>query len=132
MNRAGDISDQLVLVVDGGPTDGRTIILHKPVITMGRLPDNDLVVNEPTVSRRHAEIRRTDTGYHLKDLTTNNGTFVNHRNIGIEGWLLKEGDRICLARTEVSFIYHVDSSRTIQLAQPDLAAPRTGLSCPPV
>ena len=116
----------MVLVVDGGPTDGRTIILRKPVISMGRLPDSDLVVNEPTVSRRHAEIRRTDTGYYLADLNTHNGTYVNGRNIGIEPCLLKEGDRISLARTEIAFIYHVDSSRTIHLTQPDQSAPLIG------
>ena len=51
-----------MLVVDGGPNDGRTIILAKSTVSMGRLADNDLVVNEPAVSRRHAEITHSEAG----------------------------------------------------------------------
>ena len=78
--------------------------MAKPTITLGRLPDNDLVVNEPAVSRRHAEITRSDMGYSLRDLGTTNGTFVNQQDIGKEEYQLQEGDRVCLARTGTSFI----------------------------
>jgi len=113
---------QALLVVDGGPNDGRTIIIAKPTITLGRLADNDLVINEPAVSRKHAEITRTENGYYLNDLNTTNGTFVNRRNIGKESHLLQEGDRICLARTEVSFVFALDRSKTIQLPKADMSA----------
>ena len=56
MTEPWNTGNQALLVVDGGPNDGRTIIIAKPTITMGRLADNDLVVNEPAVSRKHAEI----------------------------------------------------------------------------
>ena len=115
-----------MLVVDGGPNDGRTIILAKTTITMGRLPDNDLVVNEPAVSRRHAEITQSEAGYVLRDLGTTNGTFVNQRDIGKEEYQLNEGDRVCLARTGTSFVFTVDSSKTIQIPKSDAAVPGAG------
>ena len=115
-----------MLVVDGGPNDGRTIILAKPTITMGRLPDNDLVVNEPAVSRRHAEITQSEAGYVLRDLGTTNGTFVNQREIGKDEYRLNEGDRVCLARTSTSFVFSIDSSKTIQIPKSDAAVPGAG------
>jgi signal transduction histidine kinase len=115
-----------MFVVDGGPNDGRTIILAKPTITMGRLPANDLVVNEPAVSRRHAEITHSETGYFLRDLETTNGTFVNQQDIGKEEYQMKEGDRVCLARTDTSFIFTIDSSKTIQIPKSSASAPGAG------
>ena len=126
MSQSWNTSDQATLVVDRGPTDGRTIILAKATITMGRLPANDLVVNEPAVSRRHAEITRSETGYFLRDLDTTNGTFVNQRDIGKEEYRLQEGDRVCLARTNTSFIFTIDSSKTIQIPKSDLAGAGPG------
>ena len=47
-------------------------------IRIGRAPDNDLVVDDLIVSRRHAELRTTpDGGYEIVDLGSHNGTFLN-------------------------------------------------------
>jgi ABC-type multidrug transport system ATPase subunit/pSer/pThr/pTyr-binding forkhead associated (FHA) protein len=51
-------------------------------ITIGRLPDNDVVLDDLLVSRRHAELRRTVRGWELTDLGSGNGTFVNGRRVG--------------------------------------------------
>ena len=126
MSQPLNTSDKGMLVVDGGPNDGRTIILAKPIITMGRLADNDLVVNEPAVSRRHAEIIYSQAGYVLRDLGTTNGTFVNQRDIGKKEYRLGEGDRVCLARTSTSFVFTVDSSKTIQIPKSDASVPGAG------
>jgi FHA domain len=40
-------------------------------------PDSDIVINHPTVSRHHAELRREDCGWSLSDLWSTNGTRVN-------------------------------------------------------
>lgn len=126
MSQPWNTSDNAMLVVDGGPNDGRTIILAKPTITMGRLADNDLVVNEPAVSRRHANITHSEAGYVLRDLGTTNGTFVNQQDIGKEDYQLNEGDRVCLARTSTTFVFTVDSSKTIQIPKSDASLPGTG------
>ena len=46
-------------------------------ITVGRRPDNDVVIDDLLVSRRHAELRRTSVGWEIVDLASGNGTFVN-------------------------------------------------------
>ncbi|MBB3082149.1 FHA domain-containing protein [Geodermatophilus sabuli] len=75
-------------------------------ITVGRLPDNDVVLDDLLVSRQHAVLDRGPTGWTLTDLGTGNGTFVNGRRvtrapitpgdvIGIGHGLLQfDGDRL--------------------------------------
>ena len=48
----------------------------KPVVTVGRSRENDLVVDHNTVSRQHASIKLEDDQFHLYDLGSTNGTFV--------------------------------------------------------
>ena len=54
-------------------------------LVIGRDPDCDLVVSDPTVSRRHAELRRVADHWVLADLDSSNGTRVN-------GWRVKRAD----------------------------------------
>ncbi|MGO9080252.1 MAG: FHA domain-containing protein [Streptosporangiaceae bacterium] len=51
--------------------------LAMPVLRIGRASDNDVVVADLSVSRHHAELRRTPGGYQIADLDSYNGTFVN-------------------------------------------------------
>jgi ABC-type multidrug transport system ATPase subunit/pSer/pThr/pTyr-binding forkhead associated (FHA) protein len=50
-------------------------------ITVGRLPDNDVVLDDLLVSRRHAQLDLTPSGYRITDLGTGNGTFVNGQRV---------------------------------------------------
>jgi len=50
-------------------------------LRIGRLPDNDVVLDDLLVSRRHAEMIRTSAGWQLTDLGSGNGTFVNGRRV---------------------------------------------------
>ena len=93
------------LIVHGGPQDGATIPIWKSAIIMGSLPDNDIVVVGPLVSRRHAEIVRMDAGFYIWDLGISNGTFVNQQHIGEMTYLLKHGDQIRLANSNISHIF---------------------------
>src|SRR5438477_1869218 len=58
-----------------GPS-GRTI-LGPTVVTIGRAPDNQLVINDPLVSAHHAEIRPQGQGYYILDSGSTNHTFIN-------------------------------------------------------
>jgi hypothetical protein len=62
--------------------------------TIGRTPDNQIVVPVREVSRRHAEIVLTEIGYVLKDLGSPNGTFVNGERIAEHR--LQDEDRIAM------------------------------------
>jgi len=52
---------------------------NKKVITIGREPENDLIIADPTVSRRHAELHQCDGRWVVRDLNSTSGTFVSYR-----------------------------------------------------
>ncbi len=55
-------------------------------MTIGRDPDNDIVLPVPAVSRLHAEVEKIGTRYRVKDLRSSNGTFVNGKRVEGEVW----------------------------------------------
>jgi transcriptional regulator with GAF, ATPase, and Fis domain len=65
------------LVVIKGQERGREYEISSDVIRMGKAEDNDLVIDEETVSRVHFEIIRDVKGYLLRDLKSTNGTFLD-------------------------------------------------------
>ncbi|MGB8212424.1 MAG: FHA domain-containing protein [Anaerolineales bacterium] len=76
--------------------------LSKEVTRLGRQLDNDVVFQEVSVSRTHAEIRCEDGKYILNDLHSTAGTFVNNRRV--EKCLLNSGDLISLAGVQFMFV----------------------------
>jgi len=62
------------------------------VATIGRTPDNEIPVELPEVSRRHARLSFEGGGFVIKDLNSNNGTYVNGERVSEAP--LKEGDRV--------------------------------------
>ena len=88
-----------ILLVQGGPNEGSSITLSEGMTMIGRAPLNDIVSEEPGVSRQHAGIRGDSEGYWLADLGSRNGTFVNGERIGVDPVRLRNYDRIELAGT---------------------------------
>lgn len=60
-----------------GPWAGKLFALNKPVTVIGRVAGAEIVIDDDSVSRRHLEIRKSATGYVVRDLGSANGTFVN-------------------------------------------------------
>jgi serine/threonine protein kinase len=58
-----------------------TYQLGKPIVIIGRTPDNDIVLNDDQVSRHHAQLTFTETGWQITDLNSTNGTFLNHAKL---------------------------------------------------
>jgi len=65
------------LIVRRGPQPNQIYELNKDIITLGRDITNDIVINDPEVSRHHCRLTRGGGGYTLEDLGSTNGTFVN-------------------------------------------------------
>lgn len=81
------------------PAERRRISLGAEPLTIGRDIDNDLVLDDRRVSRRHSEIRARLGRYTLYDLQSTNGTFVNGRRVAEV--VLQGGDRIQIGGTEL-------------------------------
>ncbi len=86
----------------------RVLELTKPVFTIGRKAENDLQLLHDTVSRQHAEIIFEGDAYHLLDVGSKRGTFVNGRQI--ERVALEHLDRIRIGGDESQHIQFVDES----------------------
>jgi phosphoserine phosphatase RsbU/P len=82
------------LIVTDSSGGVREVEITKPEVTMGRQSDNDLVLFESRISRRHARIVKTPQGYLLEDAGSRHGTFVNGTQV--TSCLLKSGDQIGL------------------------------------
>lgn len=72
--------------------------------TIGRRADNDIVVNDPSVSATHAWIINQNGHYVLMNTLSTNGTFVNDRRI--HETVLMHGDRIRFGQAEFAFLTH--------------------------
>ncbi|MGB6974653.1 MAG: SpoIIE family protein phosphatase [Terracidiphilus sp.] len=72
-------------------------ITHSP-FTVGRLPEADLTLDDPSVSRRHAEIRYEDGAFILVDMGSRHGTYLNSRKI--ERLTLKPQDEVRFGGTD--------------------------------
>ena len=79
----------------------RVYRLDAPVTVLGRSRQCDVVINDPNVSRRHAEVRREGDGYVLVDLDSTNGITLNGQ--GVKRAALAEGDRLQLGTTGLRF-----------------------------
>ncbi len=78
------------------------IPLTKPVITLGRQLENDIVFHEDFLSRFHAEIVYENEKYVLYDKDSTSGTFVNGKKI--DRCVLNSGDLISLANIYIMFV----------------------------
>jgi pSer/pThr/pTyr-binding forkhead associated (FHA) protein len=90
-----------VLVIKKGPESGARFILEKPVTTIGRHPQSEIFLDDITVSRRHAEIRRAEAGFEIIDSGSLNGTYLNRERI--EQAQLSNGDEIQIGKFRMLF-----------------------------
>ena len=82
-------------------SDGRRSMLSGSRVVVGRSRDCDVVVSDPNVSRRHAELRRGEEGWSVVDLGSTNGVKVNGRRV--TDARLQSGDRITIGVTDLTF-----------------------------
>ena len=85
----------------GDVETGTTFELKGDRVTIGRSPDNGIHVDHPSVSSAHAVIRKKDGRYHLFDLGSTNGTWVN--DDAVKGTMLGEGSGISVGASSLFF-----------------------------
>lgn len=79
----------------------RDVPLDRDVVTIGRLPDCEVVLKDRGASRRHAQVRVKDGGFVLTDLGSTNGTRLNGEVV--QSRPLADGDRITIGTTIIEF-----------------------------
>jgi hypothetical protein len=82
---------------DGSPVEHRLAALNH----LGRSEDNQIQIPTPGVSRRHAMVVATPTGFLIKDMGSQNGTFVNGQRIAEH--TLADGDTISIGDTKLVY-----------------------------
>jgi pSer/pThr/pTyr-binding forkhead associated (FHA) protein len=101
--RLGELpSDTATLVVRAGSQAGTALSLSAPVTRLGRRQENEISLDDITVSRRHAEITRTGDGYVVADAGSLNGTYVNGKRIDGPVVLL-QGDELQVGKFHLVF-----------------------------
>lgn len=74
-------------------------------ITIGRDKKNDIVLENPIISRFHAEIQKIKNDYFIHDLNSSNGTFVNNERIPKDKYVkLKQDDSILVGKTKLRLL----------------------------
>lgn len=81
---------------------GKRVLVPPDGAVLGRSRGCDIVLDDPGVSRRHAEIRPRGAGWAIRDLGSTNGVYVNRSAIAGPA-RLRSGDRIELGETEILF-----------------------------
>jgi len=121
------------LVMQTGPNPGKVFELQKDVIYIGRDVNNDVVVNDSEVSRKHARLVMRSGGYALEDLGSTNGTFVSGQRL-MGAHMLRPGETIMLGEN-VSLVFEsgFDSDATMVAAsvQPPAYTPPPSVSIQP-
>ena len=96
------IEGPALVVRSGGGRAGEQFSLDKPSTTIGRTPDCDIFFDDVTVSRRHAAVNQTDSGWVLEDLGSLNGTFLNRARV--ERGDLESGDEVQIGKYRLVFL----------------------------
>lgn len=97
--RQPGMSGELVLQTVSGP---HVFPLDVNLVTIGRGLNNDIVLEDPRISRQHAQIRFRSRRFLIADLGSTNGTYVNGASVSTEQ-VLRDGDIVSLGGLELTF-----------------------------
>ncbi len=94
---ADDTQVHLSDLPSGVPSQaGAVFALRGTVTRLGRHPDSDVMLDDITVSRRHADIVRVAHEYHVRDAGSLNGTYVNSERV--DEAVLRQGDEVQIGK----------------------------------
>ena len=95
-----------VLIVRAGSQAGARFTLDSDITRLGRHPGSEISLDDITVSRRHAEVQRTEDGYAVADSGSLNGTYVNQERV--EHATLRHGDELQIGKFRLVFFERAD------------------------
>ncbi len=96
-----EAADSPTLMLRSGSAAGRRYLLDGEKITIGRSLDSDILLDDVTVSRRHAELTRDGGAYVLADVGSLNGVWVNRKRVpAVE---LADGDEVQIGRYRLTY-----------------------------
>lgn len=101
-------ADSALLIVKRGPSDGSRFLLDVDVTTAGRHPNAEIFLDDVTVSRKHAEFRRTADGFTVTDLASLNGTYLNGSRV--DSARLHDGDEVQVGKFKLTY-YSANAGR---------------------
>lgn len=90
-----------LLIVKRGPSDGSRFLLDVDLTTAGRHPNAEIFLDDVTVSRKHAEFRRTEGRFSVTDLASLNGTYLNGKRV--DSSPLTDGDEVQVGKFKLTF-----------------------------
>jgi len=99
--------------------------LEKNFVTMGRSKENDLPIDDLSVSRKHAVFEKEGDTFFITDLNSSNGTYVNSRKITEKTPITME-DIIIVGRVHFSFRVDEEDDGTMRMSRDELAAVQSG------
>lgn len=111
------------LVIRSGPSAGKVYDIEKTSVTIGRDLNNEIVINDPEVSRRHARLFLQGVNYVLEDLGSTNGTFVNGQRL-MGPYVLRPGEVITLGE-------HINLELEVPQGDPDATIASAAVVMPP-
>jgi pSer/pThr/pTyr-binding forkhead associated (FHA) protein/MFS family permease len=108
----------IIRMPDGGERD---VALASDVCSIGKTPENEVVISDGAISRKHAVLERREDRFFIKDLASLNGTFVNGQRLGEAEQELNDRDEVMIGRTRALFLLTPDISQieTLESSQVD-------------
>ncbi|MFP2960522.1 FHA domain-containing protein, partial [Myxococcus sp. 1LA] len=112
----------ILLTITQGLQTGRELTFEAAEVNIGRTSENDLVLHDHGVSRRHARIVLRDDKYFVADMGSSNGTVLNGGLLSGEQQL-RDGDKIGVGPVEFTFVWvppegDEDATRPIRRGDP--------------
>ncbi len=111
------------LVVQTGPQTGEVYNLTQDLVIVGRDPVSDIPVNDPEVSRQHARLTRSGSGYMIQDMGSTNGTFLDGKRLSGEQVPVAAGQMIAVGSNITLLFMAVPANAAMPAA---VAAPDSG------
>ncbi len=99
-----------MIFIHRGPQKGARFLLTSAGASIGRSPESDVFLDDVTVSRKHAHIEKSKTGFTFKDSGSLNGSYVN--NEPVSEAILHTGDEIQIGKFHLLFISSHTPSQT--------------------